>query len=97
MYALWVHVYYHYVSYSLYLLVLYRCKWVRVDGITYKLNCAVVCGITDEEPTFAKIKNIYIMDCYQVVFELQKLNNKGLTNIFVYLLWSVLAHIPSLF
>ena len=23
------------------------------------MNRAVVCGITDEEPTFAKVKNIY--------------------------------------
>ena len=57
-------------SYNLYLLVLYRCKWVRVNGITYKLNCAVVCGITDEEPTFGKVNNIYITDCNQVVLEI---------------------------
>ena len=61
----------------MYLLVLYRCKWVRVNGITYKLNCAVVCAITDEETTFGKVKNVYNMDCNQVVFEIQKLNNKG--------------------
>ena len=37
------------------------------------------------------------MDCNQVVFEIQKLNDiKVLTNIFMYLLWSVLAHIPFL-
>ena len=58
-------------SYSLYLLVLYRCKWVRVNGITCKLNCAVVCGITDEELTLGKVKYIYIMDCNQVVFEIK--------------------------
>ena len=50
---------------------------MNVNGITYKPNCAVVCVVIDEEPTLAKVRDIYIMDCNRVVFEIQSLNNKG--------------------
>ena len=50
---------------------------MKVNGITYKPNCAVVCGISDEDPIFGKVKNIFIINGNRVVFEVLKLKTKG--------------------
>ena len=70
-------VYYYCVISTYYWCLSYWCRCVKVNGITYKPNCSVVCGVIDEEPTLAKVRDIYIMDCNRVVFEIQRPNNKG--------------------
>lgn len=43
-----------------------RTKWVKVDGILYKPEGAVVLELIDDYPVFGKIQSIFVVDC--VVF-----------------------------
>ena len=52
----------YYLTHYKNLLLTYRANWVKHDGITYRKPCALIKGIENDYPTFARLENIFIID-----------------------------------
>lgn len=40
----------------------HRARWVKIQGMEYREQCAVVIGVEDEYPVFARVEAVYIVD-----------------------------------
>ena len=50
---------------------LHRTKWVTVEGITYKKDCALLLSIEDDYPVFGLLRDIFVLEGSQVVFHVK--------------------------
>lgn len=59
---------------SLTLWFCYRTSWVKRNGVLYKPSCVVVLRVEDEYPMFGQIKDIYVVNSYDVYFRVKLLS-----------------------
>ncbi len=49
--------------------LMFRARWVKVQGTEYREECAVLIAITDDYPVFARVEGIYVIDNNRVLFD----------------------------
>ena len=53
------------------LLCFYSARWVKMDGIEYKRNAGVVCGMNHDLPTVGKITSLLVINSDKLYFRVQ--------------------------
>ena len=46
----------------------FRTKWVKTNGHEYKINAGVILDVEHDLPVVGKIKDMYVIDGYKVLF-----------------------------
>ena len=57
--------------------ILSRTRWVKLQGVEYREKCAVVIGVEDDDPVFAKVETIYVVDSSQILLQVYVLHTSS--------------------
>ncbi len=51
------------------ILLLFRARWVKIQGTEYREQCALLIAVEDDYPVFARVEDIYVIDGSRIVFQ----------------------------